>query len=54
LYAKVQDSRIDALSAYRADVLARLYPGDAETAGIDDSELAEFAARLKTGDPKSS
>jgi 3-methyl-2-oxobutanoate hydroxymethyltransferase len=54
LHAKVQDSRIEALSAYRADVLARLYPGDAETAGIDDSELAEFAARLKIGDPKSS
>jgi len=50
LHAKVQASRIDALSAYRADVLAGQYPADAETAAIDDSELTEFIDRLQNGD----
>lgn len=50
LHAKVQASRIDALSAYRADVLAGQYPADAETAAIDDSEFTEFIDRLQNGD----
>jgi 3-methyl-2-oxobutanoate hydroxymethyltransferase len=49
LHAKVQASRIEALSAYRADVLAGQYPADAETAAIDDSEFTEFIGRLQSG-----
>ena len=49
LHAKVQASRIEALSAYRADVLAGQYPADAETAAIDDSEFTEFIGRLQNG-----
>jgi 3-methyl-2-oxobutanoate hydroxymethyltransferase len=50
LHAKVQASRIEALSAYRADVLAGQYPADAETATIDDPEFTEFIDRLQNGD----
>ncbi len=50
LHATIRNARIDALSAYRADVLAGQYPADAEVAGIDDAEFAEFAERIRDGD----
>jgi 3-methyl-2-oxobutanoate hydroxymethyltransferase len=50
LHAKIQAARVDALSAYRADVLAGQYPAAAEVAGIDDAEFAEFAERIRDGD----
>lgn len=46
LHAEVQSARVDALSAYRAEVLAGQYPGDSEVAAIDDSELEEFLAKI--------
>jgi len=46
LHAQVHDARVAALSAYRADVLAGQYPGDAEVATIDNSELDEFLAGI--------
>ena len=46
LHAQVRDARVEALNAYRADVLAGEYPGDAETAGIDDAEFDEFVGRM--------
>jgi len=42
LHAAVRAARVDALTAYRADVLAGKFPGDAHVAGIDDAELAGF------------
>jgi 3-methyl-2-oxobutanoate hydroxymethyltransferase len=49
LHAQVQAARVDALAAYRADVLAGQYPADAEVAGIDDAEYAAFAERIQNG-----
>lgn len=46
LEAKVRDARIDALTAYRADVQTGKYPGDAEVADIDDSEFERFLNKL--------
>ena len=46
LHTEVQSARVDALSAYRAEVLAGQYPGDSEVAAIDDSELEEFLAKI--------
>ena len=46
LHAQVRDARVEALTAYRADVLAGQYPGDAEVAGIDDAEFDDFVERL--------
>ncbi len=46
LRAKVQAGRVDALSRYRADVLAGTYPGNDEVASIDEDELAAFVAQL--------
>ena len=46
LHAQVRDARVEALTAYRADVLAGQYPGDAEVAGIDDAEFDDFVDRL--------
>jgi 3-methyl-2-oxobutanoate hydroxymethyltransferase len=46
LHAQVRDARVEALTAYRADVLAGRYPGDAEVAGIDDAEFDDFVDRL--------
>jgi 3-methyl-2-oxobutanoate hydroxymethyltransferase len=42
LHAGVRAARVDALTAYRADVLAGNYPGAAHVADIDDAELAGF------------
>lgn len=42
LHAKVREARVDAVSAFRADVLGGQYPGDAEVATIDDAEFAKF------------
>jgi 3-methyl-2-oxobutanoate hydroxymethyltransferase len=50
LHAKIRDARVTALSAYRADVLAGQYPGEAEIAAIDDTELAAFIARMQDDD----
>jgi 3-methyl-2-oxobutanoate hydroxymethyltransferase len=47
LHAQVRDARVEALTAYRADVLAGQYPDDIEVAGIDDAEFDEFVGRLK-------
>lgn len=46
LRAQIRDARVDALAAYRADVLAGQYPGEAEVATIDDAELAEFISNF--------
>lgn len=46
LHAKVREARVHALAAYRADVIAGNYPGNAEIATIDDAELAEFIGNL--------
>jgi 3-methyl-2-oxobutanoate hydroxymethyltransferase len=46
LEANVRQARIEALSAYRADVLAGNYPGEAETATIDDDEFEAFLTKL--------
>ena len=47
LHEQVRNARVDALSAYRADVLSGNYPGDAEVAGVDEAEFDEFVDRLK-------
>ena len=46
LHAQVAEARVEALTAYRADVTAGRYPGEAETAGIDDAEFEEFVSKL--------
>ena len=46
LHAKVHDARVAALAAYREDVQNSRFPAQAETADIDDSELAEFRRQL--------
>ena len=46
LRAQMRNARIDALAAYRADVIAGQYPGEAEVAAIDDAELAKFIDNL--------
>lgn len=46
LQAKVREARVDALAAYRTDVLEGRYPADAEVAGIDDGEFAAFVDAL--------
>lgn len=46
LHAKVRDARVEALKAYRADVLAGNFPGNAEIATIDDAEFDGFVERL--------
>lgn len=46
LHAQVRDARVNALQAYRADVVSGKYPADAETAGIDDAEFASFVKQL--------
>ncbi len=46
LHAQVADARVEALTAYRADVIAGRYPGEAETAQIDDAEFEDFVSRL--------
>ncbi|MFT5138457.1 MAG: 3-methyl-2-oxobutanoate hydroxymethyltransferase [Lysobacterales bacterium] len=42
LHAQVNAERVRALSAFRADVKAGQYPGEAETANIDSQELEQF------------
>jgi 3-methyl-2-oxobutanoate hydroxymethyltransferase len=42
LYDQIRTERIGALTAFRADVAGGHYPGDAEIANIDDSELRSF------------
>jgi 3-methyl-2-oxobutanoate hydroxymethyltransferase len=46
LEARVREARVAALSAYRDDVLAGKYPGDAEVANIDDDEFKGFLDKL--------
>jgi len=46
LHAQVRDARVEALKAYRADVLAGSFPGNAEIAIIDDAEFDGFVERL--------
>ncbi len=46
LHAKVQEGRVDALSRYRADVLAGTYPGKNEVASIGEDELTAFVGQL--------
>lgn len=46
LHAKVHDARVAALAAYREDVQTSRFPAEAETADIDDDELAEFRRLL--------
>ncbi len=46
LYAQVQQTRIDALSAFRADVSAKSFPSESETIAVDQAELATFLAAL--------
>ena len=46
LYAQINCERVNALRAFRADVVGRQYPNDSEVASIDSNELAEFVARI--------
>jgi 3-methyl-2-oxobutanoate hydroxymethyltransferase len=47
LRAELRAARIDALSAYRADVLAGNFPGDTHVADIDADELAGFIEKIR-------
>ncbi len=46
LHAKIVEGRILALSGFRADVIAKRYPSDAEISGIDSNEFARFLEML--------
>ncbi|MEQ9487987.1 MAG: 3-methyl-2-oxobutanoate hydroxymethyltransferase [Alphaproteobacteria bacterium] len=41
-YVALQDARITALQAFKADVDAGAYPSDAESIAMDDDDLAQF------------
>jgi len=47
LHAQINHERVEALKAFRTDVVECRYPDDTEIATIDVSELAEFVSRLK-------
>lgn len=42
LHLQLQEERIKALHAYRADVAAKRYPSDGEVVSVDDTVLARF------------
>lgn len=46
LHASMQAARIEALAAYRADVIAGRYPANEHVADIDDDELAGFIGTI--------
>lgn len=46
LYQQIADERMAAVSAFRADIAAGHYPGQAEIVEIDDVELSGFVAAL--------
>ncbi|MDH4124843.1 MAG: 3-methyl-2-oxobutanoate hydroxymethyltransferase [Gammaproteobacteria bacterium] len=50
LRARAQAERIEALAAFRAEVLGGHYPADEHVAAIEDEELAAFVARLRRQD----
>jgi 3-methyl-2-oxobutanoate hydroxymethyltransferase len=50
LHEQVRNARVEALCAYREDVLAGNYPGEMEIAAIEDEELAGFVERIRYGD----
>jgi 3-methyl-2-oxobutanoate hydroxymethyltransferase len=47
LYSAVREERIKALSGFRSDVAAGVFPSARESAGMPDAELAVFRARLE-------
>jgi 3-methyl-2-oxobutanoate hydroxymethyltransferase len=49
LRQQIVDERVKALSAYRADVAAKSFPGAAENVSIDAEELAQFVESLDQG-----
>ena len=49
LYAQINEERVRALSAFRSDVTASRYPGEAEIANVDAKELARFVEKLNEG-----
>ncbi len=46
LHQQVEQARVDALSAFRADVAAKRFPHDAEMVQADGAELARFVESL--------
>ncbi|MGI9271935.1 MAG: 3-methyl-2-oxobutanoate hydroxymethyltransferase [Woeseiaceae bacterium] len=46
LRQQVIDERVNALTAYRADVAAKTFPDDSENASIDNDELAQLISRM--------
>jgi 3-methyl-2-oxobutanoate hydroxymethyltransferase len=46
LRAKIVDERVNALTAFRADISSKDYPGPAESATIDADELAKLIKRM--------
>lgn len=50
MYRKIQDERVRALSAYRADVANQKYPGPAEVIGADEREVQDFIDYLEERD----
>ena len=49
LQQQIADERVRALSAFRADVAARVFPNEAELGNIPPVELAGFLAALDNG-----
>lgn len=47
LYAEVEQQRVAALTAFRADVASRSYPNSGEVVHIDESELDSFVAAMQ-------
>lgn len=50
LQAQINVARVDALSAFRADVAGARYPAVEETVAVDDQELAQFIQELEATD----
>jgi 3-methyl-2-oxobutanoate hydroxymethyltransferase len=46
MHTRINEERVRALSAFRADIAARQYPATSETAGVDDNELQAFIKLL--------
>ncbi|NCG23626.1 MAG: ketopantoate hydroxymethyltransferase [Actinobacteria bacterium] len=47
LHQKIRDERVEALTAFRADVTARSFPDESEVVAIAADELAQFVDRLQ-------
>ncbi|MDG1410332.1 MAG: 3-methyl-2-oxobutanoate hydroxymethyltransferase [Acidimicrobiales bacterium] len=47
LHQQIRDERVEALTAFRADVTARSFPDESEVVAIAADELAQFVDRLQ-------